>query len=178
MVTDEDDSDIPVIDPTVRISRREMRIAVMKAVFACMASGNTAVECFEQHLREFSQKVSLQMQDKKGKVENDLDFIEKLYFGTINSWKEYIELLSKFTNSRWNISRTHLIDKVILTLALHEIKTMESIPVQISINEYLEIAKLYSSPESPQFLNGILDRTYYHLLEQGQVSKIDKFFKK
>lgn len=177
MVINEDDTTFSE-EISARITRRDMRIAVMKAVFAYIASGNTATDCFEQHLREFTQKVTQQMQAKKGKLENDIDFIEKLYFGTINNWVSYIELLGEFTNKKWDISRTHLIDKVLLALAIHEFKTMESIPVQISINEYLEIAKLFSSPESPQFLNGILDRVYYHLLNKGQINKPQVFFKK
>ena len=62
-------------------------------------------------------------------------------------------------------------DKIILRMALTEMIIFPSIPVKVTINEYLEVAKLYSTPKSKQFINGVLDITAKKLVSDGIIKK-------
>jgi len=64
-----------------------------------------------------------------------------------------------------------LIDKIILKMALCEMHIFRSIPVKVTINEYIEISKLYSTPKSKQFINGVLDKLAQDLTESGAIRK-------
>ncbi len=70
--------------------------------------------------------------------------------------KKYRNLIEKHTD-KWDFERIAFMDLVIMQVALSEISTFESIPTSVSLNEYIEIAKSYSTPKSGTFINGILD---------------------
>jgi len=64
-----------------------------------------------------------------------------------------------------------LLDKIILKMALCEMQLFRGIPVKVTINEYIEISKLYSTPKSKQFVNGILDKLAQDLAASGEIRK-------
>ena len=66
------------------------------------------------------------------------------------------------------------VDYVLLQMAISELKNFSSIPVKVTINEYLEIAKEYSTPKSSIFINGILDKLVIELKEQGNLKKMGR----
>jgi N utilization substance protein B len=84
-------------------------------------------------------------------------FAEALVEGVTGAWDEVNRLMAE-TSRRWKVERMALIDRNILRLATYEIRYRTDIPVKVSINEAIEIAKKFGSQESPAFVNGILDR--------------------
>jgi N utilization substance protein B len=92
-----------------------------------------------------------------------------LRFSIIHS-DEYTELISSKTKN-WDIDRVALMDLILMQMALSELLKMPQIPVKVSINEYLELAKYYSTPNSKNFVNGILDNLYIELKRKGLITK-------
>ena len=102
--------------------------------------------------------------------DDDRDFFEILFNNTIDqdrNWEKRIAAKAK----RWASDRIATIDKILLKMALSEMTCFPSIPVKVSINEYIEISKVYSTPKSWQFMNGILDAISQDLLEEGEIRK-------
>jgi N utilization substance protein B len=95
-----------------------------------------------------------------------------LRFSIIHS-DEYTELISSKTKN-WDIDRVALMDLILMQMALTELLKMPQIPVKVSINEYLELAKYYSTPNSKNFVNGILDNLYIELKRKGLITKIGR----
>lgn len=89
------------------------------------------------------------------------------------SLKEYAENLQRITDNlkNWEVERIALMDKVIALVAIAEIRNFPSIPVKVSINEYLEISKFYSTEESSLFINGLLDKIFHDMTVEGLVEK-------
>lgn len=88
--------------------------------------------------------------------EEELQWGEKLLRAAIDGHDRYIQLIEANLKN-WDKDRVAYMDKVILTVALAEIETMDDIALQVSLNEYIEAAREYSSDKSPQFVNGILN---------------------
>ncbi len=84
-------------------------------------------------------------------------FSEEVFFGTIRHIDEIDKLIARVAE-HWDIERMAAVDRNILRLATYELLYRPDIPVRVAINEAIEIAKKYSSEESPSFVNGILDR--------------------
>ncbi|MFN7260509.1 MAG: transcription antitermination factor NusB, partial [Cyclobacteriaceae bacterium] len=109
------------------------------------------------------QKVSLDWEDDKL-------FIDRLFKNTIELDESYKELIAQNTKN-WEVDRLPLTDRVILEMALAEMVNFPNIPVKVTINEYIELAKEYSTPKSRQFINGILDVISKKMKESGAVKK-------
>jgi len=90
------------------------------------------------------------------KDEDDKQFAIQLYQKTI-LYKDELNLEIKGKTTNWDSERLAAVDATLLTMAICEFKHFPSIPVKVTINEYLEIAKEYSTPKSSTFINGILD---------------------
>ncbi len=71
----------------------------------------------------------------------------------------------------WELGRVAFIDRLILELALVEMVNFKDVPPKVSISEAIEIAKIYSTDESPGFINGILDAVYHELLDKKVISE-------
>jgi N utilization substance protein B len=102
--------------------------------------------------------------------EEDKEFIEKLFVSTTRLDKSYQELIAANTKN-WEVERLPLTDRVILQMAIVEMTDFPNIPVKVTINEYIELAKQYSTPNSRQFINGILDVIAKALKESGKIKK-------
>jgi N utilization substance protein B len=102
--------------------------------------------------------------------EEDKEFVVKLFEKTILHADEYMELV-KANISNWDYDRLALMDKILIFMALTEFCEFHSIPVKVTINEYIEISKFYSTPESRRFVNGMLDRLSSILKEEGKLVK-------
>ena len=74
----------------------------------------------------------------------------------------------------WEVDRIAKMDFILLKLALTELVENKSIPVKVTLNEYIEIAKFYSTPKSQQFINGILDKAVILLQKEGKINKVGK----
>lgn len=101
---------------------------------------------------------------------DDKEFVVKLFEKTILHADEYMELV-KANISNWDYDRLALMDKILIFMALTEFCEFHSIPVKVTINEYIEISKFYSTSESRRFVNGMLDRLSNVLKEEGKLVK-------
>ena len=102
--------------------------------------------------------------------EEDKDYARKLFRATILNANEYQRFMSE-TSHNWDFTRLAYMDVVIMQIAIAEMMTFPSIPVSVSINEYVDIAKLYSTPRSGAYINGMLDAIARHLIETGKLLK-------
>ena len=100
----------------------------------------------------------------------DKEYARKLFRAAIMNAEEYQHYMSE-TSRNWDFSRLAYMDIVIMQIAIAEILTFPSIPINVSINEYVEIAKLYSTPRSAGYINGMLDAIARHLSATGKLLK-------
>lgn len=104
------------------------------------------------------------------KDEEDKEFACKLFRATILNADTYQRYMSE-TSRNWDFSRLAYMDIVIMQIAIAEMLTFPLIPVSVTINEYVELAKLYSTPKSGAYINGMLDAIARHLIKIGKMSK-------
>jgi N utilization substance protein B len=107
------------------------------------------------------------------KDEEDRDFAVDLFKKTLlNRSKFNEEIAVKTTN--WDADRIANLDAILLQMAICEFQKFPSIPVKVTINEYIDIAKEYSTPKSNIFINGILDKIVKEYSEQGKLNKMGR----
>ena len=103
--------------------------------------------------------------------EEDKDYARKLFRATIMNGEEYQRYMSEASRN-WDFSRLAYMDIVIMQIAIAEMMTFPSIPVSVTINEYVELAKVYSTPRSAGYINGMLDGIARHLVNTGRLLKM------
>lgn len=103
-------------------------------------------------------------------VDSDSDFVRKLITVTYGRLAEYSALIASSVN-KWEQDRLYTTDIVLISMGLAEAEAFPEIPVKVSINEYVEISKYYSTPKSHGFVNGLLDRLIKEKMAQGQINK-------
>ena len=104
------------------------------------------------------------------KDEEDKDFARKLFRATILNADQYQRYMSE-TSRNWDFSRLAYMDVVIMQIAIAEMLTFPNIPVSVTINEYVELAKAYSTPRSGGYINGMLDAIARFLIGTGKMFK-------
>lgn len=102
--------------------------------------------------------------------DEDKEFIEVLFNTGIDIPAAYKELIANNTRN-WEVDRLPLTDRIILEMAIAELISFPNIPVKVTINEYIELAKNYSTPKSRQFVNGILDVIAKEMVDSGAIKK-------
>lgn len=102
--------------------------------------------------------------------EEDKDYARKLFRATILNADEYQHYMSE-ASQNWDFSRLAYMDIVIMQIAIAEMMTFPSIPITVTINEFVEMAKLYSTPRSGGYINGMLDAIARHLIKSGKLLK-------
>lgn len=103
----------------------------------------------------------------------DKDYAVELFKKTMLNRSKFIEEINQKTTN-WDTDRIANLDSLLLQMAFCELQKFPSIPVKVTINEYLEIAKEYSTPKSSIFINGILDKTIKEYSDQGKYPKIGR----
>ena len=121
-------------------------------------------------MRESHEQVKLL---PKFKSDEDLDFAKKLLRESIIHFEDNRKMIDEHTNN-WDVERLALMDIVILAVAISEAKNFASIPVKVTMNEYIDVAKYYSTPASSTFINGVLDKIVTRGLEEGWIFKTGK----
>ena len=104
------------------------------------------------------------------KNDDDREFVRELFRKTLVNYKEYLSYVEKFTQN-WDVDRIAFMDNLIMTSALAELLNFPSIPVKVTLDEFIEIAKYYSTPGSSLFINGVLDKIIESLKAEGRVNK-------
>jgi N utilization substance protein B len=102
---------------------------------------------------------------------DDRKFAKELLCETISDSKKYRELIDEHTKN-WEIDRIAFMDIVIMQIALAELHNFPAIPVNVTLNEYIEIAKTYSTERSSTFINGVLDNIVNKLRKDNKITKI------
>jgi N utilization substance protein B len=92
-------------------------------------------------------------------------------FRTAASLPENHKALIANNTRNWEVERLPLTDRIILEMAIAELISFPNIPVKVTINEFIELAKNYSTPKSRQFVNGILDVIAKELKDSGEIKK-------
>lgn len=106
-------------------------------------------------------------------VESDKLFVRKLLQASFAGYEKYSAMVAESV-SGWEKERLFSTDVVLIVMGLAETVTFPTIPVKVTMNEYVEISKFYGTPKSRSFVNGLLDRLVQTLVNEGQVAKSGK----
>ncbi len=102
--------------------------------------------------------------------EDDKEFFLTLFNETLKNFEQILEELTPHLR-HWDKERLAAIDRILITMAITEMMSFPNIPVKVSINEYIEVSKNYSTPKSWQFINGLLDTASKELISKGKIRK-------
>jgi N utilization substance protein B len=106
-------------------------------------------------------------------VESDKLFVRRLLQESFTGFEKYSAMVAENV-SGWEKERLFSTDVVLIAMGLAEAVTFPTIPVKVTINEYVEISKFYGTPKSRSFVNGLLDRLIQNLADEGKISKTGK----
>ena len=110
------------------------------------------------------------------KDDEDVDFAKKLLHGSLKNGAEYRAVIDKNTRN-WELERIAFMDILIMEVAMSELMDFPTIPVNVTLNEYIEIAKTYSTEKSGIFVNGVLDNIVNQLKQENKLTKVVMFSK-
>jgi len=102
--------------------------------------------------------------------EGDTKFVSDVFIKTILHSNEFENMITEHTKN-WELERIASLDVLLMKMALSEILYLPSIPIKVSMNEYIDITKEYSTPQSGGFINGILDKIVLELKDQNKIQK-------
>lgn len=106
----------------------------------------------------------------KFKSEDDLEFATTLFFKALAQYADNQEIVDRYSKN-WDVERVVFMDSLIISIAIAELTQFESIPVKVTLDEWIDIAKYYSSPTSSTFVNGVLDKIVAEFKESGRINK-------
>ena len=135
--------------------RRAARRCVLEALFAYEFSKNDALSIVNQIIKKNSQEKA------------NHDFIQFLFECVLKNIK-WSEDIIKSHLENWEIDRVAQIDRILLKMGICEIHFIDDIPPKVTISEMVEIAKIYSTDESPVFINGILDAVFKNYTKENK----------
>ena len=107
------------------------------------------------------------------KSEDDLEFARTLFIKSLVQYEDNQEIVDKYTQN-WDVERIAFMDNLIISIAITELTTFDSIPVKVTLDEWIDIAKYYSSPTSANFVNGVLDKVVSELTADGRIKKFGR----
>ena len=107
------------------------------------------------------------------KDEEDAVFAKKLLNETLTNQVEFKEMIDSHTKN-WDLDRIAFMDIILMQTALAEILSFPTIPINVTLNEYIEISKNYSTDRSATFINGVLDNIVKDLKAQNRLIKVVK----
>lgn len=139
-------------------SRRRARELALHALYAIEMSKNPIEQVKKDVIEREDDSVVI------------ISFAEQLFTSAVNHVDELDELI-KFKTLNWEFHRIAIIDKLILRMAICEFLYFDDIPPKVSIDEAIEISKMYSTAKSGQFINGILDSVLMKLRSENRIHK-------
>jgi len=105
--------------------------------------------------------------------DDEREFVKILYRKAIAHRDEHMELIKSHADN-WEVDRIALMDTILMNMALTEAREFNQIPIKVTLNEYIEISKYYSTPKSKTFINGVLDKLFAQLTEKGEIKKVGR----
>nr|WP_299205249.1 transcription antitermination protein NusB [uncultured Brumimicrobium sp.] len=151
---------------------------------ACSMVIKTIKSFKEVELKSEDTEVETESEEKAGEVKNSIlplykpnddeeEFLADLLRQAIKLRPENLKLIDVLTDN-WELDRIAKMDVLLMELAITELVTFSNIPTKVTLNEYIEISKFYSTPKSNQFINGVLDKAIAKLESEGKINKIGR----
>lgn len=137
-------------------SRRTCREAAMQALYLCDAQGSFSHETVDLFSCHFV-RIGLNDEGENTTPRESDPFYREIVEGVLIN-REAIDSAIGLASRNWSIARMALVDRNILRVAVYEILYRSDVPTKVAINEAIEIAKEFASPEGPTFINGVLDK--------------------
>jgi N utilization substance protein B len=167
--TAQEDRDFCIAIITEHLSQNEVLISLfeeknMHWVDDSFVAFNSVIRNFEAFDSEY--KLMPLLKDEK----DDMEFMSDLFSKTILYRHDLEELIDRHTKN-WEIERIANMDMLLMEMALTEIMHIPNVPVKASLNEYIDISKEYSTPNSKTFVNGVLDKIIAELKRDNKISK-------
>jgi N utilization substance protein B len=103
----------------------------------------------------------------------EIDFMKSLFRKSINDYETNLALIDPLADN-WELDRIAKMDLILMSMAITEMMNFPTSPLNVSLNEYIEISKFYSTPKSNTFINGILDKAIAKLIEEGKINKLGR----
>ncbi|MBX3101942.1 MAG: transcription antitermination factor NusB [Bacteroidetes bacterium] len=153
-------------------NRRQLRVKAMQACYAAIAGESKPQEAFG-HLLLDTHKKLVAAGSQNPEHLDDAQFLKDLFYGTMEH-KDAYEALVAQKLEKWDIHRTALIDRILILMGIFELLNFAEVPVKVSINEYIEIAKGYSTDKSAVFVNGVLDAIQKELRAENKIRKVGR----
>ncbi len=125
-----------------------------------------------EQMREVD-SADLAMEELIRDPKEDNDFISALFRKTIEYAEEHEKSIAE-KSANWESDRIALSDMILMQMALTEVRIFDQIPVKVTLNEYIEIAKAYSTPKSKNFINGVLDKLFIEMRADGRIRKVGR----
>ncbi|MEZ4807910.1 MAG: transcription antitermination protein NusB [Flavobacteriales bacterium] len=100
-------------------------------------------------------------------------FVSRLFRKAVEYDEEHEKAIGEKA-SNWESDRIALSDMILMKMALTEVRAFDQIPVKVTLNEYIEIAKAYSTPKSKNFINGVLDKLFIEMKADGRIHKVGR----
>ncbi len=122
-------------------------------------------EAFEEDKRNYFQSIEIWEEEKK--------FAFDLLAKTTEHNEELVAIIQPNLKN-WEMDRVAVLDLILMKMAVCELKYFPTVPVKVSINEYIDISKMYSTPKSKDFVNGVLDKVKKQLQDKGEIKKFGR----
>ncbi len=127
-------------------------------------------------IKSFDPKRNIEIMPLYKDEEDEKEFIKLLFRKTILMDAESEKLIDELT-SNWEIDRIAKMDIILMKMAIAEFQIFNNIPTKVTLNEYIEISKFYSTPKSNGFINGVLDKAIVRLEKEGKIKKVGRGLK-
>jgi N utilization substance protein B len=117
--------------------------------------------------------IALHLEDLERDMHEDQAFARQLFRKSVELGEEHEAAIAEKA-SNWESDRIALTDMILMKMALAELRSFEQIPVKVTLNEYIEIAKAYSTPKSKNFINGVLDKLVIEMRSDERIRKVGR----
>ena len=148
-------------------SRRACREAALQALYQCDALNDFSVERLELFVAHFQGASLPEERDEQFSFGNS-EYFQEVVHGVLKNLAE-IDSQIGLACVHWSVARMARVDRNIIRIAAFEMMHRPDVPPKVSINEAIEIAKLFAADDSPQFINGVLDRLSQLVASERQV---------
>jgi N utilization substance protein B len=128
------------------------------------------IKGFKESADEFTSLPTLLKDEKNSDGSEDMEFVKHLYRKSLINSDELNKVIRERA-SNWDLERIAIMDTILLKMAITELIEFPSIPIKVTLNEYIELSKEYSSPKSKIFINGVLDKLIVDYKEKGIIVK-------
>jgi len=128
------------------------------------------IKGFKEKADEFTSLPTLLKDENNAEGSEDLEFVKRLYRKTLINSSDFNAVISERA-ANWDLERIAVMDTILIKMAITELIEFPSIPIKVTLNEYIELSKEYSSPKSKVFINGVLDKLIADYKEQGIIKK-------